>query len=75
MSLPTTPATSSRNCRHCGRSILIFAGQGAAHVLPLCEGFKEAVRRAGMTDEHCTFVGVKDETIVGPLATQKGGQG
>jgi hypothetical protein len=75
MTLPTTPASSKRKCRHCGASILIFAGQGAAHPLPLCDGFKAACARAGMTDAHCTFVGVAGDSIVGPLATQKGGQG
>jgi len=75
MTLPTTPATTKRRCRHCGASILIFAGEGAAHAMPLCEGFKETVRRAGMTDAHCTFVGVAGDSIVGPLITQKGGQG
>jgi hypothetical protein len=75
MTLPTTPATSKRACKHCGRSILIFEGQGAAHVLPLCEGFKAALARAGVGDEQCTFVGVADDSIVGPLVTQRGGQG
>lgn len=76
MTLPTTPPTSKRSCKWCGRSVLIFKGQGAAHEMPTCEGFAAALRRAGMGDEHCTFVGVRasDGVIVGPLATQKGGR-
>jgi hypothetical protein len=74
MTLPKTPATARRACKWCGGSVLIFHGQGAAHEVPLCDGFKAAVKRAGMGDEHCTFVGVAGDVIVGPLATQKGGQ-